>query len=147
MGIVTFVDGQPMVLEAVSTVRLTPYVEWVARGELSHVVVKRLEGDLTRQQLRKMRQVGQGLAGRPYDLQFMWSDDRVYCSELVYKIYERGAGVQIGQVQQFKDFDLGDRAVRQKVKERFGGRVPLDEPVISPASMFDDGKLLTVYRN
>src|SRR5437867_163185 len=25
----------------------------------------------------------------PYDLTFEWSDDKIYCSELVWKVYER----------------------------------------------------------
>lgn len=34
------------------------------------------------------------------------------------------------------DFDLSDAAVRTKMKQRYGEKVPLDSPVISPAAMF-----------
>ena len=46
-----------------------------------------------------MRQVGESFRGRPYDLTFEWSDERIYCSELVWKIYERALGIEIGPPQ------------------------------------------------
>jgi hypothetical protein len=36
--------------------------------------------------------------------------------------------------------------VAAKIEERFGGRPPADEVVISPAAMFDSPQLVTVYR-
>ena len=56
--------------------------------------------------------------GKPYDLSFEWSDDRIYCSELAWKIYDRGLGLRVGRLQKLRDFDLSDPAVRQKMKER-----------------------------
>ncbi len=67
----------------------------------SHVVVKRLkdrDAVLSREVLEAMRRVGETMAGKPYDLKFGWSDDLIYCSELVWKIYERGAGVRVGEL-------------------------------------------------
>jgi hypothetical protein len=77
-------------------------------------------------------------------LTFEWSDDRIYCSELVWKIYQRGAGIEIGALQTMKDFDLTSPAVAAKLRERFGDTVPLNETVISPAAMFDSPLLTTV---
>ena len=48
--------------------------------------------------------------------------------------------------QKLRDFDLSDAAVKAKMRERYGGRVPLDEPVISPAAMFDSTLLETIVR-
>ena len=83
---------------------------------------------------------------RPYDLTFEWSDSRVYCSELVWKMYERALGIRVGELQRLRDFDLSDPVVRAKMKERYGDAVPLDEQVISPAAMFDS-PLLEVVSN
>ena len=71
--------------------------------------------------------------GRRYDLFFEWSDSRIYCSELVWKAYDRALGIQIGKMQKIRELNLADAAVRAKLRERYGERVPLDEPVISPA--------------
>jgi hypothetical protein len=147
MGIV-YVDADgPKVFEASRTVVLTPIEAWARRGEDGRIVVKRLEdgGPLTDETLRNMKSVGEAFAGKRYDLAFAWDDDRMYCSELVHKIYDRGAGIALGDLEKLGDFDLDDPAVARIVRERFGGDVPVDETVISPQSMFDDAKLVTVF--
>ena len=78
---------------------------------------------------------------------FEWSDDRVYCSELVWKVFDRGVGIQIGDLETIADFDLTHPAIQSKVKKRFGDNVPLNEVVVSPAAMFEAPILETVFEN
>lgn len=147
MGVIFFRDGQPYVFEAIRTVQYTPLKQWIARGDGGHYVVKRLQDAETRlspQQVGKLRQAAEQFAGKPYDLTFEWSDRRIYCSELVWKIYWRGLGLQIGELQRLREFDLSHPAVRAKMRERYGSKVPLDEEVISPAAMFAARELITV---
>jgi hypothetical protein len=144
MGIVFIRAGQPYVLEASATVRYTPLSEWIARGKESKYVLKRLRKPLTDTQVGKLRKAAKPFEGRAYDLTFEWSDSKIYCSELVWKIYDRALGVQLGELQKLRDFDLSDAAVRTKMKERYGDKVPLDSPVISPASMFKTEALSAV---
>ena len=149
MGIVYARDGKPFVFEAVQPVKLTPLDDWIARGDGQHVVVRRLRdanARLTAETLRKMRAVGEQLAGRDYDPYFEWSDERIYCSELVWKVFERGAGIELGELQTIADFDLSHPTVQAKVRERYGDNVPLDEVVVSPAAIFDAPDLETVYQ-
>ena len=54
--------------------------------------------------------------------------------------------MEIGRRQRLRDFDLSAPAVRRKLAERYGSRIPLDEPVISPAAMFDSDELVEVVR-
>ena len=148
MGIVYLRDGKPFVFEAVQPVKLTPLDDWTARGEGGHFVVKRLrdaDARLTGETLRSMRSVGEQLAGKDYDPYFEWSDDRIYCSELVWKVFERGAGIELGELQTIATFDLSHPAVQAKVRERYGDHVPLDEIVVSPAAIFDARALEAVY--
>lgn len=119
MGMVFMRGGKPYVLEAAGKVGYTPLAAWAARGVGGEVVVKRLRDAqtvLTPAAMEKLQQQGQALVGRPYDLTFAWSDDRIYCSELVWKVYQRALGVTIGERQRIKDFKLDDRAVRQKCR-------------------------------
>jgi hypothetical protein len=149
LGVVYLREGKPFVFEAVQPVKLTPLAEWTARGERQQFVAKRLrdaDSRLTAETLRKMRTAGEQLAGKDYDPYFEWSDERVYCSELVWKIFERGAGIELGAPQAIADFDLSHPAVQQKLKERYGDRVPLDEVVVSPAAIFAAADLETVYQ-
>ena len=146
MGVIFLLDGKPYVYEAVNTVQYTPLKEWIARGEGGRYVIKRLrEADrvLTSEAVARLRKAAKQFQGRPYDFTFAWSDDRIYCSELVWKIYNRGIGVRIGRLQKLMDLDLSDAAVKAKAKERYGDHVPVEEAIISPGEMFSS-RLLEV---
>jgi hypothetical protein len=148
MGVVHRRKGATLVLEAGARVRLTPLDQWAARGEGGTVVVKRLrDADqvLTAPVLQRMKGTGRAWLERPYDGLFQWSDRRFYCSELVYKLYERGAGITIGALRPAGSFDLASPVVQAKIRQRFGGKFDVREPVISPQSMFEDPRLVLVY--
>jgi hypothetical protein len=144
MGVILHRDGQPFVYEAIATVRYTPFAKWTARGDGGKYVVKRLKAGLTATQAKKLRASAAAFAGKPYDLYFEWSNERIYCSELVLKMYQRAVDVEIGHRQKLREFDLSDDMVKAKMRERYGAHVPLDEPVISPSAMFDSPLLETV---
>lgn len=147
MGMIFLRQGQPWVFEAVATVRYTPLARWAARGVGGHLVVRRLrdaEARLDAAGVGRLRLAASRFAGLPYDPAFAWSDERIYCSELVWKIYQRALGVELGRLQPIREFRLDDEVVREKLRERYGERVPLDEPAISPQAVFDSPALLTV---
>ena len=137
------------VFEAVQPVKRTPLADWVARGQGGHFVTKRLrdaKAVLTPAALAHLKAAGQPMLGHNYDLYFGWSDDRIYCSELIWKVYERGLGRRLGQLQQLRDFDLSNPAVQVKLRERYGRNLPLTETVVSPVSIFNSPELVTVLR-
>ena len=139
MGIVIHRGGRPYVLEAISTVQYTPLKRWIARGERSRYVVMRLKNHgraLSPEDASRLRATAAQFVGKPYDLTFEWSDSRIYCSELVWKLYERALGIEIGRLQKLGEFNLRDPLVRQKLQERYGSKIPRDEPVIAPDAMF-----------
>lgn len=147
MGLIFHRDGKPYVFEAVATVRFTPLDQWIARGAGQHYIVKRLrDADkvLAPAAVARLKAASKQFEGRPYDLAFDWSDSRIYCSELVWKAYDRALGIRIGGLQKVRDFNLTDPAVKAKMHERYGHNVPLDEPVISPVAMFKSDRLVTV---
>ncbi|MCI1186104.1 YiiX family permuted papain-like enzyme [Hymenobacter sp. DH14] len=146
-GILYKEAGRWQVFEAIQPVQLTPLAVWIARGSGEHFVVKRLKtagNSLAPSEITRLKDAGRPMLGHKYDLYFGWSDDRIYCSELIWKVYERGLGRQLGQLQQLRDFDLSNPAVQAKLRERYGNRLPLNETVISPASIFNSPELVTV---
>jgi Permuted papain-like amidase enzyme, YaeF/YiiX, C92 family len=148
-GILYKAAGKWQVFEAVQPVRLTPLADWVARGQGSHFVTKRLRDAatvLTPAALARLKAAGQPMLGHSYDLYFGWADDRIYCSELIWKVYERGLGRRLGQLQHLRDFDLSHPAVLAKLRERYGNNLPLGETVISPVSIFNSPELVPVIR-
>jgi hypothetical protein len=108
-GIIYKEGGDFYVFEAVQPVKLSPLVKWIARGEEGKYVIKRLrnaDGVLTPEVIAKMKEVGENFKGKNYDLTFEWSDEKMYCSELIWKIYQRATGLEIGKLQKLEDFDL-----------------------------------------
>ncbi|WP_375580683.1 YiiX family permuted papain-like enzyme [Marivirga tractuosa] len=150
MGIVYKQENEFFVYEAVQPVKLTPLNDWINRGKNAHYVVKRIKNSeklLTPEALTKMKQVGEKYAGKDYDLYFEWSDSRIYCSELVWKIYKEAVGLEIGELEELSDFNLTNETVKQKLMERYGDNIPKEELVISPESMFNSDKLITIFEN
>lgn len=145
-GIVFLQQGTPYVWEAVGPVRKVPYTEWVHHGLNDHVVVKRLRdtAPLQGEHLLAMKAEGEREMGRPYDIYFDMDDERIYCSELVQKIYQRGAGIEVGEVERFRDMDLTGEAARHILDERFGTAIPADRQVVTPAALFRSPLLVTV---
>lgn len=138
------------VFEAVQPVKLTSLDKWIAKGQDGKYMIKRLKNAdqiLTPSVIGKMKQIGDQFKGKNYDLIFDWSDDKIYCSELIWKVYQRATGLEIGKLQQLRDFDLSDKVVQAKMKERYGDKIPMEETVISPVAIYDSELLMTVKTN
>lgn len=149
-GIIYQEGEKYFVFEAIQPVKYTPLEQWIARGKDGKYVVKRLKNaaqELTPGVLQKMKQVGEGFKGKNYDSTFEWSDDKIYCSELIWKVYQRATGLEIGKLDKLSNFDLSAEAVKKKMKERYGNKIPLNETVISPAAVFESELLITVKSN
>ena len=147
MGMVFLLHGRAYVYEAAERVKFTPLDQWIARGVHGKYVVMRLrDADrlLTPRVQQRLLAVARQYEGRPYDLYFEWSDRRIYCSELVWKVYRRTLGRSLGQPQRLREFDLSHPLVRHKMRERYGNRVPLDEVVISPAAVYASPLLIKI---
>jgi uncharacterized protein YycO len=149
-GIVYSNNGRFYVFEAIQPVRKTPLDKWIARGENGHYVIKRLKNadqGLTAETLQKMKREGEKFKGKNYDLTFEWSDEKIYCSELIWKVYQRATGIEIGKLEKLSDFNLTHEAVKKKMKERYGDKIPTEEIVISPTAIFNSDLLMTVKSN
>ena len=149
-GIIYKLNAEYYVFEAVQPVKLTPLDKWIARGKDGKYVIKRLKNAdevLTVETLKLMQQIGEMYMGKSYDLTFEWSDEEIYCSELIWKIYQKATGIEIGKLEKLSDFDLSHEIVQTKMKERYGKDIPLNETVISPKAIFESNLLKTVKRN
>lgn len=147
VGVVFDYKGELLVLEAVGPVKKTKLKDFINRGINKHYVVKRLknaEDKLTNDNIAKLKEAGDKYLGLPYDIYFGWQNDRIYCTELVWKIYKEILGIELGRLGKLKDFDLSSLTVRLLMFKRYGLKIPYDEPVIPPSTMFDSKELETV---
>ncbi|TDP00348.1 YiiX family permuted papain-like enzyme [Flavobacterium sp. 245] len=145
-GIIYDINGKWFVFEALQPVKLTPLEDWVKHGRDSKYVVKRLKNDsiLKPEVLQKMKEYSQQFDGKEYDAYFEWTDNRIYCSELVWKIYKNAAGIELSKLRELKEFNLENPQVQKILKERYGNAIPLEEKVVAPSDLADSNLLKTV---
>ncbi len=147
MGIIYQEGTEYYVYEAIQVVKITKLKDWISRGENDEYVVKRLKNSsdfLTATGVEQMKLIGKKYLGKKYDLRFEWSNDKIYCSELVWKIYKEAFDIEIGELEKIADFDLSNEIVQKKVKERYGNEIPKEELVITPDRMFHAKNLVRV---
>jgi uncharacterized protein YycO len=143
MGVIFIEDGKPVVYEAVQPVGKAPLDEWIKRGEKEHYVIKRLK-DPSKLDTVALKKEVTTMLGKNYDWLFEWSDDSIYCSELVWKAYDRASGIKLGELRTLKELDLSHAAVQKILKERYGEKVPYVMEVICPCDVFSSPLLVTV---
>jgi hypothetical protein len=147
MGMIFFIKGKPQVYEAITSVSFTPLQTWINRGKGKKYTVRRLKDrdkHITPVTLSAIKKTAKTFKGKPYDFLFDWSDKKMYCSELVWKIYYQSIGIRLGELQRLGDFDLKSPIIRQKMKQRYGKHIPYSEPVISPEQIYQSELLETV---
>ena len=121
-GIIYKKDGKDYVLEASNVVKLTPVQEWINRGVGKHVKVRKCPIKDFKIDLKKY-------IGKPYDTSFRWTDDKMYCSELVYKIYADN-GIKLCKLRKVNDYKVG------KFKEYLKKRaISFNELVVAPSDL------------
>lgn len=73
------------------------------------------------------------MVGLPYDLNYDPDDDKIYCSELVYKVYERELNINIGQWERLGD--LNWKPKEDFIRKMENGNLPLDRMMITPVGL------------
>lgn len=80
--------------------------------------------------------------GRPYDIHYDFDDDRIYCSELIFKAVKSSTGIVLGRIER-----LGD--LNWKPNEGFirsiEDPIPLDRRLITPQALSEAKELTLVH--
>ena len=135
-GIVFLSEGKPMVLEAVQPVGVVSLETFKSRSKPGTFMARRLKTTLTPANYQLARTWAEAQIGKNYDARFTWDDDTLYCSELVWKIFQHG-GVELCAPRRFRDYHLDDPKVKKIIEERYGSvaKMPLDEKVVAPSDL------------
>jgi hypothetical protein len=142
VGLVEVTPQGVFVVEAVQPVKRVAFARWKARGVKGHLLVLRPESLTEAQRTAALAEARRHL-GKPYDWHFGWGDEALYCSELARKAYEAGAGVAYGKLEKLGTLDV--KRLRAQLQSRYGGQVPLDLELITPASLAADERLTVVH--
>jgi hypothetical protein len=146
VGMLAHANGHLSVYEAEGTVHTTPLDEWIARSPATFVA-RRLKDSaryFTAEGTAKLVAASKRHMGKPYDPAFDWSDDKMYCSELVWKTYREAFGLDLGSPQPLRSFDLTSPVVRTALSHRYGTAIPLDSVMIAPQQIYESELLETV---
>jgi len=149
-GIIFIENGKTYVYEAVQPVKMTLLEDWINQGKGAKYAVKRLKNSdkiLTKEVLQKMKTYAKSMNNKDYDLYFEWSDEKIYCSELVWKIYKNGANIELCKTKKLKDFNLDNPIVKSIMKERYGNKIPFNEAVVAPSQLYESNLVETIFDN
>lgn len=141
-GIVELKDGKWLVIEAVGPVKETPLAMWTKRGVHGEILALRFKDKYT-PKIPEFIASAHSYLGRPYDMKMEMDDEKIYCSELVYKAFTNVYHEDIGKTQR-----LGD--LNWKPNEKFitsveKGPVPLDRIMITPRAIAESDKMAVVF--
>ena len=147
VGLVVKNNGQTYVAEAVQPVRLTPLDQFIARGRGKEFIIKRFAFFDSEKMTPNLYAVIKKYIGKDYDIYFEFSDDRIYCSELIYKVFKEVTGQEVGTVQKFKDMRLDGPYVQKLIQERLtsiGKALNPEEPIITPISQLKGDNMMMI---
>ena len=113
VGIIFVENGIVYVYHAVEPVTKSTFKDFLKYSADNKYVVKRLKNqimsnDKTNEQMHAM---AISLLNKHYDIYFDWKDNEWYCSEFVWKLYNRNYKIEIGSLRPMKDFDLSSKEV------------------------------------
>lgn len=147
-GVVFIREGKTMVLEAVQPVGVVSLEIFKSRAKSGTFKARRLRTPLSLGSYQLAKAWAEAQVGKAYDSKFLWDDNNMYCSELVWKIFQR-AGVMLCEPRRFRDYHLDDARVDRVIRERHGDleNLPKDENVVAPSDLAESSLLVDVFVN
>lgn len=156
VAIVVKEGGRTRILEAAGRgVAFNSLEAFVEASEGRKVSVSRLRDSqelLTPQNRSAVRAALERDMGKRYDRLFEWSDTTIYCSELIWRAFDTGMGISVGEVQVFSELDYRKPAVLELIQERkrLSGKdledsTLLREKIITPVAIKESPLLTTVF--
>lgn len=131
-GIVVKMGDSWHVLEAIGPVKLTRLDRWIGQGREEAFAVSRLKADF-QPKVPAMITAAEKFIGLPYDIQYELDDEKIYCSELIYKGFKTASGQNLGKTVKLGDLDW--KPHEQVIRAIAGDPVPLEREMITPRDL------------
>jgi hypothetical protein len=133
-----------VVIEAIGPVKETPLSWWITQGRGSAYVVYRLNDPLAKK-IPAIIAAAEKYEGRPYDIHYDMDDEKIYCSELLYKAVRDASGKKLGKIRRLGE--LNWRPYEQVIRSIENGNLPLDREMITPRDFSEAPELQQVFRS
>jgi len=141
VGVISVEGDKVTVIEAVEPVREILVKDFIDHGTMWGVYRLKDAPQGTKWSSKVIR-AARAMKGKHYDPLFQWGDDRIYCSELVWKAYSRGAGIDLTEPRRVGDLNLSLPPVQELIKKRMGGKkLNLDEKIVTPGDLHESDLL------
>ena len=145
VGVLHKRDGEWTVIEASSPgVIYTPFEKWKTHGRNMRWAAFRLKAE-------HQKHIPQFLAnlhphaGKAYDFKYELSENKLYCSELVYHAWKKTTRQEMGKLTRIGD--LNWKPHQTTIEKYNGGPIPLDRKMISPIELSKADQLQRVYNH
>jgi hypothetical protein len=132
VGIIEVAADGIFVIEAISKVSRTPLKQFVARGKNKEFTLLRHPG-LTLALEEKLMSYAKKQLKKPYDHQFQLDNEKLYCSELVYKAFAQ-VDLNVGALEGARDLNVG---IEELAIATIHG-IDWNTKLITPASLAKD---------
>jgi hypothetical protein len=95
-----------VVIETADRVKYISLRKWIEKGQNKHYITKRLinaDSLLSSERIQKLRKEAQDNIFKEIEKSNNWSDDKMYNTELIWKIYKRSLNVELVKLEIAKD--------------------------------------------
>jgi len=141
VGMLIQKEGKWYVREAIVTVHDTGLYSWILRGRQGNFSVYRLK-EKYQKYLKAMVKSSEQFLDRPYDINYDMDDEKIYCSELVYKSYKLVSGEKMGNLVALKELDW--KPYKDFILS-IEDTIPLDRVMITPEDLAEAEQLEQVF--
>jgi hypothetical protein len=131
------------VIEAIGPVKETGITEFVRRGRNRNVDIYRLDTSY-HNLIPEFIQELKTYSGRPYDIMYEMDDEKIYCSELIYKAFQKIYNEDLGEAKKLGDMNWGPYA--NTIRHYEDGPVPVERLIISPKAVSEANQLHLIHR-
>lgn len=145
VGIIIKQAGSWQVAEAVGPLQVNSLKSFIGRSRNGSYKVMRFKPFSPR--MLPQLYVNLYKYNQPYDIFFEFSNERIYCSELTYKVFKDTTGQPMGVLQRTGDLKLDGPFVKQLIEERLtsiGKELNREEPIITPVQQSRDPNLTLI---
>lgn len=145
VGIAFYENHEWIVYESVIPFsKRTPLCDYMNKTKGDSFEVKRLPG-LTDVDIQSIKQSAESRLGIAYNIGFDYDSHRQFCSKFVYDVFKEALGLEVGQKETFQDLkNKNPNADLSKAEIWFLGNIPWDRVTVTPASVYEDPKLVFV---
>lgn len=137
-------DAEWVVIEAIGPVKETRLAHWIAQGRDSAYVAYRLRAPLG-EKIPAIITAAEKYKGRPYDIHYEMDDEKIYCSELLYKAVRDATGTKLGKIRKLGE--LKWQPYEKVIRQIENGGLPLDREMITPRDFSEAPELRQVFRS